>query len=125
MGAQHISWAELVETVGEDAATTICTINGGASRYIPSDFRRGDLMALLGTCAAAALSARYGGSTLMFPNAVKKKPAAKARILQLLAAGWSARRIALETGTTESWVWTIKRQASRRQVQKTLPISSR
>lgn len=125
MSSQAISWAELIETVGQDAATALCTTYGGVSKYVPADFRRGDLIVILGTYAAAALSARFGGETLMLPNAVNKRPPVKARIIQLLAAGWSIRRIALEVGTTEAWVKIVKSQARRRQVIKSLPIRSR
>lgn len=122
MSTQAISWPELVETIGEDMATVLCAQYGGVSKYIPSDFTRGDLLPLLGIYAATALSARYGGSTLDLPNAVNKAQPTKARILLLLAAGWPVRRIAIECKTTERWVKVVKQQSSRRQVTKTLPL---
>jgi hypothetical protein len=122
MGAQSITWAELLETIGPEAAQALGERYGGVSKYIPSDYTRGDLLPLLGIYAATAMSARYGGSTLMIPNAVKKRKPVKARILQLIAAGWSTRRVALECQVTERWVDMVCREASRRQTVRTLPI---
>ena len=122
MGAQSITWDEIVETIGSEAAQALGERYGGVSKYIPSDFTKGDLLPLLGVYAATAMSARYGGSTLMLPNAVKKRKPVKTRILQLIAAGWSTRRIALECQVTEDWVKMVRREAPRRQVIRTLPL---
>lgn len=114
MSSQSISWAELCETIGEGSATALCEGFGGVSKYVPSDHRRGGLSEKLGEEAAKALSARYGGSSLMLPNVRKRPEPKKIRIIQLLAAGWSIRRIALEVGTTEAWVKMVKSQATRK-----------
>jgi hypothetical protein len=109
MAAQAISWPELVETVGEDSARALVEFYGGTGKYIPRNPMCGNLKTLVGETGARALSARFRGETLVLPGRPKPAPA-KVRILELLTAGWSARRIALETGTTESWVWSVKRQ---------------
>ncbi len=122
MGAQSITWDEVLETIGPEAAQILGEHYGGVSKYIPSDYTKGDLLSLLGTYAAMAMSARYGGSTLMLPNTVKKRKPVKTRIIQLIAAGWSTRRIAIECQVTEDWVKMVRREAPRRQVVKGLPF---
>lgn len=110
MGAETVTWTEIVEVVGEDAAEALGRKWGGVSKYIPSDYRRGGLPELLGPEAAQALAARFGGSTLMVPNAARRKEPKKTRIIELIEAGWSTRRIAMKVKVTEDWVKMVRRQ---------------
>lgn len=110
MGGQSITWEEIVEVVGEDAAQALGRKWGGVSKYIPSSPRRGGLPELLGPEAAQALAARFGGSTLMIPNTTRRKQPKKVRIIELIAAGWSTRRIALKVKCTEDWVKMVRRE---------------
>ena len=110
MGGQSITWEEIVEVVGEDAAQALGKRWGGVSKYIPSDPRRGGLPELLASEAAQALAERFGGSTLMIPNATRRKEPKKTRIIELIEAGWSTRRIAMKVKVTEDWVKMVKRQ---------------
>ena len=119
MGADYISEADLKDTVGPDAARAMCQKWGGTTKYIPKDPKTGDLASIVGVRAAEELAARFGGATLLLPN---PKARAKTRILHLLAAGWSVRRIAMELGVTETWIRTVAKYAPRRQTVKMLPI---
>lgn len=110
MGSQSITWEEIIEVVGQDAAQVLGRKWGGVSKYVPSDYRRGDLCNVLGPEAAQALAERFGGSTLMIPNTTRRKEPKKTRIVQLIEAGWSARRIAMKVRCTEDWVKIVKRQ---------------
>lgn len=123
MAAQSITWDELVETIGKDNATTLCAKYGGVSKYIPADYTRGDLAQLIGTYAAIAMSARYGSSTLMLPNAIKKRRPIKPEILRMIKEGHSTRNIALMVGATEDWVKIVRRNNRASQRVKRLPIS--
>ena len=110
MGAEHVTWVEVIEVIGTEAAAVLGRKWGGVSKYIPSDHRRGGLLELLGPEASQALAARFAGSTLMIPNAVRKNEPKKTRIIELIAAGWSTRRIALKVKCTEDWVKMVRRE---------------
>jgi DNA-binding NarL/FixJ family response regulator len=105
-----VTWVEVVEVIGTEAAAVLGRKWGGASKYIPRDHRRGGLLELLGPEASQALAERFGGSCLMLPNATKRPTPKKVRILELIEAGWSIRRIAMRVRCTESWVKMVKRQ---------------
>lgn len=119
MGADYISDADLKDTIGPDAAWAMCQKWGGTTKYIPKDPSVGDLAPIVGSYAAEALAARFGGTTLLLPN---PKERSKTRIMQLLKAGWSVRRISMELHVTETWIRTVAKYAPRRQAQKMLPI---
>ena len=119
MGADYISWPDLVDTIGEDAARVMCGTWGGTTKYVPKEHAAGDLARTVGERAAIELAARFGGTTLLLPN---PKERSKTRILHLLAAGWSVRRIAMELHVTETWIRTVAKYAPRRQTVKMLPI---
>ena len=110
MASQSITWEELLETIGTEAAAVLGRKWGGVSLYVPSDCTKGKLVKTIGQEAARAMSERFGGSTLMIPNAVRKKEPKKTRIVQLIEAGWSTRRIAMKVRCTEKWVGMVKRQ---------------
>jgi DNA-binding NarL/FixJ family response regulator len=110
MSADSITWRELLEVVGPEAAQALGKRFGGVSKYIPRDHRRGGLLELLGPEAAQALAERFAGSTLEIPNETRRPTPKKVRIVQLLEAGWSIRRIAMRVRCTESWVKMVKRQ---------------
>ena len=110
MGGQSITWEEIVEVVGQDAAEALGRKWGGVSKYIPSDYRRGGLPELLGPEASQALAERFGGSCLMLPNTTRRPVPKKVRIIELIEAGWSTRRIAMKVKVTEDWVKMVRRQ---------------
>ena len=110
MSADSITWCEIEEVIGPDAAQILGRKWGGVSKYIPRDHRRGGLSELLGPEAAQALAERFAGSTLEIPNATRRPTPKKTRIVQLLEAGWSIRRIAMRVRCTESWVKMVRRQ---------------
>lgn len=110
MAAQSISWAEILETIGQAAAEALGRKFGGVSLYIPTNFNRGKLVQVIGLEAAQALSERFGGSTLMLPNETRRQTPKKIRIIELIEAGWSTRRIAMKVKVTEDWVKMVKRQ---------------
>ena len=110
MGGQNITWSEILEIVGPEAAQALGKKWGGVSKYIPNDPRRGGLPEVLGLEAARALSARLGGSSVMVPNTTRRPTPKKVRIIELIEAGWSTRRIAMKVKVTENWVTMVKRQ---------------
>lgn len=110
MGAESITWEEILEIVGPEAAAALGKRYGGVSKYIPRDPTKGKLSKNVGLEAAKALSARFGGSTLMFPNTTRRPTPKKVRIIELIEAGWSVRRIAMRVRCTEDWVKIVKRQ---------------
>lgn len=110
MGAEHVTWVEVIEVIGTEAAAVLGRKYGGASKYIPRDHRRGDLLELLGPEASQALAVRFGGSILMLPNTTRRKEPKKTRIVQLIEAEWSTRRIAMKVRCTEKWVGMVRRE---------------
>ena len=46
----------------------------------------------------------------MLPNATRRKEPKKVRIIELIEAGWSTRRIALKVKCTEDWVKMVRRE---------------
>lgn len=110
MSPQSVTWSEIEEVIGIEAAAVLGRKYGGVSKYIPADPRRGGLLELLGPEASQALAKRFGGSCLMLPNATRRKEPKKTRIIQYLEAGWSIRRIAMRVRCTEDWVKMVRRQ---------------
>lgn len=110
MSAYAISWPELTDLVGHEAATVLCQHYGGVSKYVPADSKRGDLRKLIGMAAADTLANMHGGETLELPNGINKPEPKKPRILGLLEEGLSVRQVAMQAGVTENWVKMLKRQ---------------
>jgi len=123
MAAQHVSFVELCEILGKDAATCLCRHRGGGYVSVPMNHDRGDLSPLLGTIATKSLCAAFGGSIIKLPNHVNKPRPEKGRILFLLTQGWSIAKIARECRVTTRWVEMVKYQARRRQVIRNLPLA--
>lgn len=121
MASIWLSWATLVEIIGVESATALCLKYGGVEVYVPSNPEAGELAGIIGAQAMQALSAYAGGSAVMLPNAARQKPK-KSRIIRLLQAGWTPRRIAIECGVTERWVRHLA-ERSCMQVQRRLPLS--
>lgn len=110
MSAYSISWPELVDLIGHEAATALCQHYGGLTKYVPADSKRGDLRKLIGQAAADTLASMHGGETLELPNRVNKPEPKKPQILRLLEGGLSVRQVAMQAGVTENWVKMLKRQ---------------
>jgi DNA-binding NarL/FixJ family response regulator len=110
LSSQSVTWSEIEEVIGAEAAAVLGRKYGGVSKYIPADPRRGGLLELLGPEASQALAKRFGGSCLMLPNATRRKEPKKVRIIELIEAGWSTRRIALKVKCTEDWVKMVRRE---------------
>ena len=110
MGAESITWEEIIEVVGQDAAQALGRRFGGVSLYVPANHTKGKLAQVIGLEAARSMAERFGGSTLMLPNATRRKEAKKTRIIELIEAGWSTRRIAMRVNVTEDWVKMVRRQ---------------
>ncbi|HCU68157.1 MAG TPA: RNA helicase [Desulfomicrobium sp.] len=110
MSAYSISWPELADLIGHEAATALCQHYGGLTKYVPADSKRGDLRKLIGQAAADTLASMHGGETLELPNRVNKPEPKKPQILRLLEGGLSVRQVAMQAGVTENWVKMLKRQ---------------
>lgn len=122
MGAQYISWPDLCEVIGVDAATALCASMGGCSVYVPKNPRFGELPPIIGADAMRELSAYAGGSTLRLPNEVRKAMPKKTRIISLLRAGHSVTSVARQMGVTEVWVQRLKARGASAQRQCLLPL---
>ena len=119
MGADYISWPDLVATIGEDAAMVMVGARGGTTEYIPKGNKLDKLANIVGERAAIELSALHGGTTLRFPSS---RETAKEWILRFSAQGMSERDIVLRLKTigvdaTGTWVRKVRKYAHRRQEQ--------
>lgn len=121
--ATSVSWARLVDIIGKNEATALCTCYGGVDLYVPQDHHKGELPKIIGLDAAEALSANFGGEYIVLPNEVHKYQPKKAEIIRLLEQGTSARQVALQCKVTISWVMLLKKRlALRRERRPRLPI---
>lgn len=109
MGASWISYAELAGIIGNDAAQTLCSTRGGVTLYVPKLMdEHGELAKIIGVPALRLLSRVYGGEMVVVPNRRKDGPR-KSKILDMLAAGTSARDIALRLDVTQRYVEYLAR----------------
>lgn len=103
MSARHVSYADMVEVLGKDAARALHESRGGISIYVPMNPKPDHPLAqFIGLEALETLCAFAGGESLSLSNAGRhiNKP----RILRMLEQGQSAATIALECGVTERYV---------------------
>ena len=104
MSAAWISYGELADIIGFDAAATLTRLRGGVSLYTPVRATPdSDLARIIGLPALRSLCAAYGGVTITVPNGRREAPK-KAEALALLDMGCSPGDIALRLGLTERYV---------------------
>lgn len=108
-----VSYPELSDLIGADAARALCACLGGVPVYVPrkaADAASARTLArIVGPRALDALCAAYGGAHIAVPNGRRAEPL-KRRALAMLEAGRSRRDIALELGLTERYVRQLARQ---------------
>lgn len=109
MGAIWVSYGELCEVIGNEAADKFSAVYDGVSFYIPkSPLQSPPLYPLLGHEALSALSRVYGGGAIIVPN--RRKLPIKEKVINMLEKGKSAREIALSLDVTERYVQIIRQQ---------------
>lgn len=113
MGDAWISYGELARIIGAEAAGRLCAAYGGVSFYVPKNpSPESSLVKIIGHPALASLARVYGGETITVPN--HRKSPSKARIIDMLGRGKSAREIALALDVTERYVQHLARNGGRR-----------
>lgn len=121
MGDTWVSYGELREIVGDEAAGKLCEMYGGVSFYIPKyPSETNQLYDVIGFHALASLSHIHGGTTIVVPNRRKAKPS-KSRILEMLEAGKTAREIALALDVTQRYVSQLAKDCFPKKRQGSLP----
>lgn len=114
MSALWVSFGELCEIMGQEAAERLCAIYGGLSFYVPKrPWSETKLAAIIGHKQFAALARIYGGGEITIPNRRGKEPA-KAKIIELIEAGKGAREIAIEMGVTQRYVESLAKGSKKR-----------
>lgn len=104
MGASWISYAVLADIVGNDAAQALCATWGGVSIYVPRiPSEGGEIAKVIGLPALGRLMQVYSGEHVVVPNRRKAGPS-KGKALDLLAAGWTPRDVALKLDLTQRYV---------------------
>ena len=104
MAAAWISYGELTDLIGPDAALALCQAYGGVALYIPKNIKAdSELARIVGLAALRVLATVYGGEGVTVPNRRKAAPR-KGKILEMLAAGTPAREIALRLDVTQRYV---------------------
>lgn len=120
MGASWISYAELAGIIGKDAAQTLCSTRGGVTLYVPKLLDEGSEIAkIMGVPALRLLARVYGGECIIVPNRRKAGPR-KEKIHDLIAAGLSARDIALRLDVTQRYVEYLAQTGRPKSTQGTL-----
>lgn len=104
MSTTRISYGELADIVGFDAASVLTRLRGGVSLYIPVRAApEAELAPIIGLPALRSLCAAYGGTSITVPNGRREAPK-KTDALALLDMGCSPGDIALQLGLTERYV---------------------
>lgn len=101
-----VSYAVIVDLIGEAAALALSKARGGRSLTIPSPDRLGPsspVVALVGRTAAEALAARFGGTRIDVPLG----PGKRARIWEMRGRGTAIAEIAREMRCTERTVYNV------------------
>lgn len=107
MSEMWASLPALQDCIGREIAEELCRKFGGRAPYVPTKPRKTHaLAAVIGVPALMQLAARFGGNHVALPN-LRRPDAAKAKVLELLEAGWKHSAIAEECGITERWVRTL------------------
>lgn len=122
MGAQYISWPDLCEVIGTDAARALCAVCGGDCVYVPKNPKFGELPAIIGETVMRELSAYAGGSTLRLPNEIRKHKPKKTQIVDMLRDGQTVTAIVRQVGVTDVWVRRLKAKGVHAQRQCRLPL---
>lgn len=106
MNDDVVSYAVIVEVIGEAKALELSKARGGRALYIPSPDRLGPdtpVVQLVGVEAAEKLSVRFGGTRIDIPLG----PGKRARVWELREGGKSIARIAAEMRCTERTVYNV------------------
>jgi hypothetical protein len=112
MGAVWVSWLELVDTVGEQAARTLCSERGGGAVYVPKQASAGCVLApLLDDKALSALCATFGGLCISLPS--RRRKYSRDTVLACLQEGSKPQEAARRAGVSERYARMVKRQVSR------------
>lgn len=113
MAETWVSYPELSDIIGADAARALCACRGGVPFYVPRRDAAGAsalwLARIVGQRALAALCGEYGGMYIAVPNGRRAEPY-KRKALSLLERGRSQRDVALELGLTERYVRRLARE---------------
>lgn len=106
MNDDVVSYAVIVEVIGEAKALELSKKRGGRELFIPIPSRLGPhtpVVQLLGVEAAEKLSARFGGDRIDVPLG----PGKRARVWELREAGKTIAWIAAEMRCTERTVYNV------------------
>jgi transposase-like protein len=109
MARSYLSFAALVDIIGEADALTLCKQYGGMAVYISKTPERCALNGIIGGCAVESLCAELGGEEYMLARGPLHRPPIKEVIATLLEAGASLREAAKECGCSTRYVHYVRR----------------
>lgn len=106
MNDDVVSYAVIVEVIGEAKALELSKKRGGRELFIPIPSRLGPhspVVQLIGVDAAEKLARRFAGDRFNVPLG----PGKRARVWELREAGWTIARIAGEMRCTERTIYNV------------------